>query len=698
MRTTEIIDNLAFGESTKKNVNKLNQLIDQVNNNTEHIVLADEKTIRKIQLDGEDRLATNMEVLTLDQFQTLINGQVVTLADGREIEFDSECIYYITDDNGDAILNNLYKRIDYGMIRGWANNMVCDETLDPVPTLKYLYAYAPVDGPVNGHPMYTCQITKLSDEFIEVEATDLYTGYNYVTVKKDGVWSDWVSSTPEYMCAKSDMVMYVSPDGDDLGGSGEHDSPFKTFETAINAFPPIRNGHNYCIKAKSGTYEGFSLNGFDFELGGYEDDTPGILTFTSEIRLLNGASLVADSDKMLSINFRIPTNGTGITIDKHSSLFINCNVVMSSEVDADNTTGIIASNGSVCTLYSALYATDVTTALKSTTSSRVFVDAITATSCGYAGVADRSAVIGFESARCNNMTHEFLGTHGGRIIRGNQVERKIVVGDNMGDGINRAYKIASLEMSTGSREVKTTFSIRSTYKNSNRYGLLTIDFATNSDMSAIDYADAYWEYASEGIEKTTFVIQYRILNNKLTAELYVWINEPWQTYSIGIESDTRRSQPYPYDDEQWMLSQNNLINTGVEYLDVDLSIDKEIKPKVVGHQFTDSYIQKINKFEAYMVYDTEYSFNISSWSTAPSGSSYSFYVDLLNDKILNEDSADVLIYESSAESLNTTSMVLDGETFDGGIRLTLSPSSSGGAATQVSVRGVYKIRKLALDE
>ena len=121
MRTTEIIDKLAFGESTKKNVNKLNQLIEQVNNNTEHIILADEKTIRKIEIDGEDRLATNMEILTLDQFQTLVNGQKVTLADGREIEFDEECIYYITDDNGDAILNNLYKRIDYGMIRGWAN-------------------------------------------------------------------------------------------------------------------------------------------------------------------------------------------------------------------------------------------------------------------------------------------------------------------------------------------------------------------------------------------------------------------------------------------------------------------------------------------------------------------------------------------------------------------------------------------------
>ena len=737
MRTTEIIDKLAFGESTKKNVNKLNQLIEQVNNNTEHIILADEKTIRKIEIDGEDRLATNMEILTLDQFQTLVNGQKVTLVDGREIEFDEECIYYITDDNGDAILNNLYKRIDYGMIRGWANNMVCDETLDPVPTLKYLYAYAPVDGPVNGHPMYTCRITKLSDEFIEVEATDLYTGYNYVTVKKDGVWSEWISSTPEFMCANSDVTIYVSPDGDDINGAGTQDSPYKTFGGAIKSFPPVRNGFTYCIRANTGSYDGFILSGMDIELLGY-DDTPGILTFTSPIKLLNGASLIADSDTLLSINFNVPGNSIAINVDRHSSLFINSNVVIFADSDANNVTGIAVSNGSVCTLYSSLIATNLCAAIKANSAARVFVDAITAISCDYAGVADRGAVIGYVTSKCTNMAHEFVGLHGGRTIRGNQGERHTIVGDNSGVNYKTArfYKAATLEICGASREVKTTFSIRSTYHNSDQYGLLTVDFSTNSDMSGLDYVDAYWEYASAGIDPHNFVIMYRVMNNKLEAMLYVAIKEAWQTYSVIIKHDSRRSQPYPYDDDQWVLSQN-FMEPGVESQDIESDTFTRITPRISGYQLTENHIKQISNFNsqtdkidaqdekinaqatkieaqdakiasqndkinAFVLYSKTWGFSIDEYD-------WSLILDVTSPDIVAEtkinnpgmisadDSVEISVNGDALETLSSNGMTLSGETYDGYILLTVV-GQSGQPPKPGSLSGTYKIRKAILDQ
>ena len=701
MRTTEIIDNLEFGDSTKKNVNKLNQLIEQVNNNTEHIILADDKTIRKIKLDGEDRLATNMEVLTLDQFQTLVNGQVVTLADGREILFDEECVYYITDDNGDAILNNLYKRIDYGMIRGWANNMVCDETIDPVPTLRYLYAYAPIDGPVNGHPMYTCRITKLSTEFIEVEATDLYTGFNYVTVKKDGSWSEWISSTPEYLCAKSDMTLYVSPDGDDINGDGSQELPFQTFEKAIKEFPPIANGHSYYIGVKPGLYEGFTLNNRTIDLVGYDEGTPGIVAFSSQLRLINGACLIANSDKMLSMNFVIPSNSTAVYIDKNSSFCVHCNVVMSGEEYSDNTTGIVVENGSSCTLYASLIATYITTILKTNTTARLFVDAITATSCDCIGIADKCSTIGYESVKCNDVNREFVGLHGGRIIRGNQVVRSTVVGNNTATEYERKrwYRIATLEITHGAREVKTTFSIRSTYHDLDIYGLLTLDFATNSDMSALEFASGCWDYATDEITESIQVV-YSLVNNKLTANIYALIKDAWQTFSVSIESDSRRSQPYPYDDEHWKLHQDYSSSVPVddELFGFELELtDVVMQLPVASKQFTGNDALDLEKIKAFMIYYKEYPIPDSEFGMLggiDSNGRHFVRVKITNDRITEDDDIDITITEELKEYIDSKSYTLSGETHNGWFEIFVT----GDSIPHPNFSGCYyQIRKPALD-
>ena len=197
------------------------------------------------------------------------------------------------------------------------------------------------------------------------------------------------------------------------------------------------------------------------------------------------------------------------------------------------------------------------------------------------------------------------------------------------------------------------------------------------------------------------MIQYRILNNKVTAELYVWVKEPWQTYSISIESDTRRSQPYPYDDEQWILSQNGLGNNyRTEPLESTPGLDNTIVPRIAGHQFTDEYIKRMDKFDAYIIYDEDHVFSVESseWSRKPMGGTitWDYTATITNNSITAADDIDLYIYENSFAELTEAGFSLSGTTGDGYISLWLTKTESYTSGTPGSIKGVYKIRKPAL--
>lgn len=614
MRLREVIDKLRFGDSTKKNVNILNKLIDQVNSNTEHIILPDNDTLRIIQLYGEERLAANIEILTLNQFQMLNNGQTVVLDNGREIVFDDTCFYVITDDNGNSILNNLYSRVDYGMIRGWAENLICDQTEDPVPTLKYLYAYYPIDGPVIGHPLYTCRVTKMSTDFIEIEATDLYTGYSYVTVKRDGIWSDWIASTAEFITARGDIHYHVSMDGSDIEGDGTQELPYATIQRAISMLPSLRGEYTYYIHLKSGTYEGFTVDDLDIELCGYEDASQTVITFTSAVNIVNGATLNI-ADEISSVNFFISTlTGNALNIKRNSSAYIPSNMVVTAAKDepTNKRIAIAVANGSHCTIYKSLIITGFDKAIDCKTSSQMFVDAITLNTCNYGITSDRNGNFSYNEIKCTNVKKQFLSSNGSTITRGNQVNgRRIIVGDISGLPTQikpLTYKVASIDIVTPSRHITTSFRVCNASSDIDEYGILTASLALNESCDSIVCSQLYWEYASYGIYASNgnrrFYMVYRLVNNILHADIYVDITTPWLSYYVEVINDITAFTPTPYPIEQWELNPD-ITSSGPVNPIPDPEIDHKLVPSVRGYQIDSIFMEYIKSVCPRVLYNKE---------------------------------------------------------------------------------------------
>lgn len=602
MRLRDIIDKLRFGDSTKKNVNILNKLIEQVNNNTEHIFLPDNETLRVIKLYGEDRLSANLEIVTLKQFMSLNNGQTVTLDNGREIVFDEKCFYIITDDNGNAVVNNLYSRDDYGMIRGWAELLLTDESEDAVPTLKYLYAHHPIDGPVSGHYLYTCRVTKMSNDFIEIEATDLYTGYNYVTVKRDGEWTDWVPSTIEYITARGDIHFYISPDGADLDGDGTIERPFATVQYAISQLPRIRGEFTYYIHLESGTYYGFTLDGMDVEICGFADDKMTTISFSGSVNIINGATLNVNNE-ISTFGIALTSNaGSVLNIKKNASVYIAGSLLIASpQNEPTNTrTGIMVSDSSHLTVNKSLVISGCKTSIECTTSSKMFVDALTVSTSSTAVVVNSNAEFAYNSLKCFDVKRQTMSLNGGTISRGSQVDnRRCVVGDITGKASENnplTYKVASIDITTPGRLVTSTFRICNSSKDIDQYGTLTVKLELSTDGIKATQSTIYWEYASQGIinsnENSKFYLMYRILDSKLHADIYVDVTVPWLSYLVECVNENQAFTSTPDPIEQWVLNQDIYSNTPSNN---DISdIDVRINPIIRGYQINEEYIEWLN--------------------------------------------------------------------------------------------------------
>lgn len=125
-----------------------------------------------------------------------------------------------------------------------------------------------------------------------------------------------------------DATVYVTLDGDDLGGDGTIEAPYKTIQKAIDSIPKHLGGHTVTIDIEAGTYEErLIVNGFScgrLVIGVY-----GRSTTVRGIDIDNSSLIVTNISK---ITYADGFNGNLFDVE-------NSNVLISQGVTIDGTNG-----------------------------------------------------------------------------------------------------------------------------------------------------------------------------------------------------------------------------------------------------------------------------------------------------------------------------------------------------------------------
>lgn len=568
-----IIEKLVLGDSTKKNVEKLNKLIEHVNENVSpYVIVPDDITIHSIPLGGDEddpRLAANVEFVTIAQYKTLVNGQPVNLEDGRRLWYDENCIYYVTDDNGDPLQNLIYKRSDMSSIRTYAEEEVIVETAtlnapltEILPTLAYLYAYRPTDGPYPSHDHFSCIISKLNDETIEIEACDMATGHKYTTVKSGSTWTDWIPSHFNNEVASADIALFVSAqNGSDINGAGTTILPYATITEAMRHIPQMLNNHKVDIFVGGGEYEGFQLRGRNINFNYWgpavnvtvdgDEKTGNCVVFKSPITITRNSSAVffdspaceihldspievsndsslAFGDSNITIDIRESDSNTAIKVSRSSVIVGNGNIRLIGKAGAAN--GLDIEKCSSVSIGN-LSITNFTTGINASGASSITTDSYTKTGVGKDSFGKGCKFLSHSSASCQ------------------VYDRRALVVNNTEE--SKTFLVGTIT-ATSLTDYKTTFRVSGGYKGAATAGLLTFAFRLAEDRISMDYINAIWEYKTPDLPIEDIFFVYRIEDNNFKAWMYANIDTQYNSYIFDIVRDHQRERSSP-DDDRWEM-------------------------------------------------------------------------------------------------------------------------------------------------
>ena len=216
-----------------------------------------------------------------------------------------------------------------------------------------------------------------------------------------------------------DVVVYVSPTGNDMTGDGTSAKPYATIQAAVDSLPKVLDGHIATISIAAGTYAGrVVMSGFQggiVELGvaGRSVTVNGIQISGCSVVRVNisvtrsatyvGSLFIVRNGSHVQINNPITINGasaeiSGIVVESGSTL-----------IALPDATSALKTTINNC-VYNAIYATG---------GSRVSMVDLAGSNNGVGIRSDGGSVVSY-STRTLTATTANITTNGGRIYTGAQ--------------------------------------------------------------------------------------------------------------------------------------------------------------------------------------------------------------------------------------------------------------------------------------
>ena len=216
-----------------------------------------------------------------------------------------------------------------------------------------------------------------------------------------------------------DVVVYVSPTGNDMTGDGTSAKPYATIQAAVDSLPKVLDGHMATISIAAGTYPGrVIMSGFQggiVELGvaGRTVTVNGVQISCCAVVRINvsitrsdsyvGTLLIVRNGSHAQIGSAITINGanagiSGVTVESGSTL-----------IAIPDATSALKTTISNC-VYNAIYATG---------GSRVSMVDLAGSGNGVGIRSDGGSVVSY-STRALTATTANITTNGGRIYTGAQ--------------------------------------------------------------------------------------------------------------------------------------------------------------------------------------------------------------------------------------------------------------------------------------